>query len=103
MTRRLAFSPEALSDLDDIFGWIADATNVAVAECYIDRIREYCRGFTLFPQRGTLRSDLRPGLRTIGYRRRLTIAFVVDGEEVVIVRLAHRGRDISALFRPEED
>lgn len=103
MTRRVVFSPEAFSDLDDIFAWIADATDAAVAQSYIDRIREYCQGFVLFPERGTLRPDIRPGLRTIGYRRRLTIAFVVDGDDVVIVRLAHRGRDIGALFTSEED
>ncbi|MBX3502202.1 MAG: type II toxin-antitoxin system RelE/ParE family toxin [Alphaproteobacteria bacterium] len=102
MTRRVVFAPEALADLDDIFSWVADATDVAVAQSYVDRIREYCQGFAVFPKRGTLRSDLRPGLRTIGYRRRLTIAFVVDGDEVVMVRFAHRGRDIAALFTSED-
>lgn len=102
MTRRLVFSSEAYADLDAIFSWIADATDASAAQSFIDRVGEYCQGFTLFPERGILRPDIRPGLRTIGYRRRLTIAFVVDDDEVVIVRLAHRGRDIGALLVSEE-
>jgi len=102
VTRRVVFAPEALADLDDIFAWIADAASVAVAQSYVERIRVYCQGFAMFLERGTLRGDLRRGLRTIGYQRRLTIAFVVDGDEVVFVRFANRGRDIGTLFTSED-
>ena len=83
--------------------WIADAASAAVARAYMDRLHEYCQSFALFPERGTQRPDLRPGLRTIGFRRRVTIAFVARKDDVLILRFAHRGRDIGSLFIPENN
>ena len=39
------------------------------------------------PARGTRRDDIRPGLRTIGFERRPTIAFRIVWREVVIIRI----------------
>lgn len=91
-----------LSDLDGIFEWIADAADVVVAQAYIDRLKAYCLSFALFPERGTLRPEMRAGLRTIGFRRRVTIAFTVRESDVLILRIARGGRDISTLFIPED-
>jgi toxin ParE1/3/4 len=41
----------------------------------VGRIETYCFGLTDFPERGTMRDDLWPGLRTVGFERRATIAF----------------------------
>jgi plasmid stabilization system protein ParE len=46
-----------------------------------------------FPQRGTRRHDLRPGIRTLGFERRVTIAFQVLENEVVIARIFYGGQD----------
>jgi toxin ParE1/3/4 len=46
--------------------------------------------------RGTLREDVRPGLRTIGFRRRATIAFAVEGDTVTILGIFHGGQDYEA-------
>jgi toxin ParE1/3/4 len=40
-----------------------------------------------FPERGTRRDDILPGLRTIGFERRATIAFRVLKTRVEIVSL----------------
>jgi plasmid stabilization system protein ParE len=40
------------------------------------------------------RSDLRSGLRLVGYRRRATIAFEVTGDVVIIARIFYRGRNV---------
>jgi toxin ParE1/3/4 len=55
-----------------------------------------------FPQRGTARGDVRPGLRTIGFERRATIAFTIDDENVVILRILYAGRslDLAGDERP---
>lgn len=44
------------------------------------------------PKRGTSRDDLLPGLRTIGFERRVTIAFRVLQTEVEIVTIAYARR-----------
>ena len=95
---RVVFAESAKADLDDIFAWIADHAGVEVALAYTSRIEHFCRKMTLFPQRGTRRDDLRPGLRTIGFERRATIAFTVKGEDVIILRILYGGRSLDLAF-----
>ena len=49
-------------------------------------------------QRGTLRDDLQPGLRTIGFERRVTAAFAVEDQRVVFLRLFYGGQDWGATL-----
>lgn len=91
--RKVAFSEDAKRDLSDLYDWIASATGPAVADRYLDRLGAYCRGFELASERGTQRDDIRPGLRIVGFERRITIAFTVEEERVVILRLYYGGRD----------
>jgi len=51
-----------------------------------------------FPQRGQLRDDLLPGLRTTGFERRITIAFVVTPDAVLIEGIFYGGQDFEAAF-----
>jgi hypothetical protein len=44
-----------------------------VADRFTGAIVDYFEKLETFPQRGTRRDDLRPGPRTIGFRRRVTI------------------------------
>ncbi|WP_300573191.1 type II toxin-antitoxin system RelE/ParE family toxin [Phenylobacterium sp.] len=90
--RTIAFSPEARNDLLALYDWIASEASPETAMSYIGRIERFISGFETAAERGTLRDDIRPGLRTIGFERRLTIAFVV-GEQVTILRLFHAGRN----------
>ena len=56
-----------------------------------------------FPERGTKRDDLAPGIRTIGFERRATIAFRVGDDTVRIVRIFYAGRDYDAYFHDLEE
>jgi toxin ParE1/3/4 len=58
VTKPVVISDEAIADLANIFEWIADAAGAAIAQTYLDRLRDYCQSFALFPERGTSRSDL---------------------------------------------
>ena len=53
--------------------------------------------------RGSSREDLFPGLRIIGFERRVTIAFTVTQDAVVILRLLYAGRSVDAAFEDEPD
>jgi toxin ParE1/3/4 len=96
--RKVAFSPEAQSDLLSLYDYIAEQAGATIALGYIDRIERYCLGFDLGGERGTMRSDVRPGLRTVGFERRVTIAFHVDSESVTIDRILYGGRDLEHIF-----
>ena len=45
-----------------------------------------------------MRDDLRPGLRTTAWRRRVTIAYVVEEAVVVVVGVYYGGRDFETLL-----
>jgi toxin ParE1/3/4 len=65
----------------------------------MDRIVTFCRGLSTFPLRGQARDDLLPGLRTIGFERRATIAFMVTAGAVLIEGVFYGGQDFGANFR----
>lgn len=95
----VVFAPEALADLQAMYDAIAEASSPARAFAYVEALRRHLTGFGDFPERGTRRDRIRPGLRTVGYRRRVTVAFALKDTEVIILRLLYGGRDVEALLR----
>ena len=98
---RVVLSTRADAHLDAIWNWIASQASSETADFFTEKLLERCRSLEHFPQRGTPRDDIRPELRTIPFRRRVTIGFVVAGEDVVITGLAYRGQDLTALIGEE--
>lgn len=91
--RDIIFAPEARADLLALYEWISAKASPDVAMTYIDRIERYCSGFDLASQRGHGRDDIRPGLRIIGFERRVTITFMVTDQAVTILRLFYGGQN----------
>ena len=102
MTRPVVFSPEAQDDLRQISLYIAEQSGVVRATAYLDRIEGWCLGLGDFPERGAQRDDLWPGLRTVGFERRVTIALTVAAGAVTILRILYGGRDLEATFDENE-
>ncbi|TPM10028.1 type II toxin-antitoxin system RelE/ParE family toxin [Mesorhizobium sp. B2-3-11] len=50
---------------------------------FITGIRDHCLGLSTFPLRGAERIAIMPGLRIVGCRRWISIAFAVEGEQVL--------------------
>jgi plasmid stabilization system protein ParE len=94
MTYTVLFLPEATADLRGIYDHIAPQSGDAVARDFVGRLYGYCLGLDTFPERGTVRNDIRPSLRILGYRRQATIAFTVHEEAVAILRILGRGQDV---------
>ena len=69
-------------------------TEAAAILGLVDRIERSCLGLSQTPERGTKRDDLRPGLRTVGSRRRATILIEVRraARQVVIHGIYYGGR-----------
>ena len=65
---------------------------------YIQRIEDCCRNLSVFPDRGIRRDDLRPGLRVLGFERRVAIALQVTDDTVTILRILYGGRDLETVF-----
>ena len=83
MPLRVNYQFQAENDLQDIFTYIMEQSSSAdTASQYTDRIKSFCDSFVTFPHRGTQRDDLYPGIRIIGFERRVTIAFTVTDDTV---------------------
>jgi toxin ParE1/3/4 len=99
MARKVYFRPQAEAELIALYDYISRRAGVTVAGGYIDRIEAACLALANFPERGTRRDDILPGLRTIGFERRATIAFRVLKTRVEIVTIAYGGRDFESALR----
>ena len=91
--RRVVYAPEAEVDLLMLYDDVADAASSLVAMGYLNRVEAWLARFSTASERGTRRDDIRPGLRTIGFERRITVAFTVSGDEVVIQRVFYGGQN----------
>ncbi|KGD85891.1 MULTISPECIES: type II toxin-antitoxin system RelE/ParE family toxin [Rhizobium/Agrobacterium group] len=103
MTYTVIFSFEARMDLADLFDYLAEKAGEDFAQAYIRKIIDHCHRFDMFPRRGTLRDDIEPGLRLVGYRRRATIAFRVEEHTVTIARILYGGKSLGGPDDAEED
>jgi plasmid stabilization system protein ParE len=65
-------------------------------------IIEYCRSLSMFPERGVRMDDIRPSLRTVGYRRRVTLAFEVTNDLVSILGVYYGGQDFEADLESDD-
>ena len=100
MSFRVVFSPEAEEQLTALYNYIADAASSEIADGYVEAIIQYCENLHTLPIRGTLRDDVRPGLRITNYKKRTVIAFAVDIEAnlVSILGFFHGGQDYETFL-----
>jgi len=103
MTHTVEFAPEALEQLTALYRYIATAASPDIAQRYTDAIVTHCQTLQTFPQRGNQRDDIRPGLRTTHYRKRVVIAFAVDTRQVVILGIFYGGQDFETTFQVDQD
>ena len=96
-TRRVIYEDQVAQDLKAIFRWLAESASPLSAIGVVDDIEEFISRLDLASERGMGRDDLRPGLRIIG-RGRAVIAFAVDDETVVVLRVFYGGQDWERAF-----
>ena len=93
---QVVFSLQAEIDLEEIGDYIA-ADNPTRAISFIREIREQCVRIAAAPLGYVARPELGEGLRSCTHQRYLII-FQCAEDEVLIVRVLHGSRDITALF-----
>ncbi len=103
MSYRVIFSPEAEEQLVALYRYIADAASPAVASGYTGAIVNYCESLCTFPNRGTVRDDVPPGLRITKYKKRTVIAFAVDTEQIAIIGIFYGGQDYETILQAESE
>jgi toxin ParE1/3/4 len=91
MPADVVYSPESEAQLFDLEEYLALRFYPKNAEMYIERIRKACRGLGLLPHRGKNRDDIAPGLRMIGFERRVAIYYRLIDDHVNIVGVHYGG------------
>lgn len=95
MQYAVVFHPAALEELAAIGEHIAAKAGPDRAALFISNIRAFCSQLATFPKRGNVRDDIMLGLRIIGYRRTVSIAFTVNDDAVLILGVFYAGRNIT--------
>lgn len=103
MSYSVVFSPEATEQLVALHGYIAAAASSDIATRYTEAILSYCESLRTFPHRGTVRDDVRPGLRVTNYKKRTVIAFDVDGQKISIIGIFYGGQDYETILRDDPE
>ena len=103
MSYRVVFTPEAQRQLEELFFHVASASSTATAQRYTSAIVGTCERLSLFPHRGTLREDIRPGLRVSHHRGRTIIAYAVEERppQVAILGVFYGGQDYASALNDE--
>ncbi|MEQ9345561.1 MAG: type II toxin-antitoxin system RelE/ParE family toxin [Thalassospira sp.] len=102
MSFRVVFTPESQEQLVALYHYVAKAASPRIAGNYTTAIVDYCESLTTFPRRGTLRDDVRPGLRVTNYRKRTLIAYTVESDQVSIIGIFYGGQDFEASLLAED-
>lgn len=96
MKRRLVVSPEARSDLVEIWRYLG-ARGIRATGRVMQQIRARFQTLIEFPESGIRREELRAGLRSFPVGNYVIFYFIIDGG-VEIVRVLHGRRDIEAIL-----
>jgi toxin ParE1/3/4 len=105
VTYAVRFAPEALDQILSLRRYIAAAATAEVAESYAGSVVAFCEGLGMFPHAGSPRDDIRPGLRTSSFKKRVVVAYAVDDEAraLTVVGLFYGGQDFSSLLVASDD
>jgi toxin ParE1/3/4 len=99
MIYSVVYTPEAETQLVALYFYIAVAASPEIAARYTEDIVSQCESLATFPLRGTMREEIRPGLRTVGYKKRVTIAFDVTDGQVTVHGIFYGGQDFETALR----
>lgn len=90
-TYRVVWRQTATEDLYRLYDWIADHADPDTAFAHTSAIEAHVAELATYPNRGTPRDDIAPGVRTLNFRGQTVIAYRV-GEAVEVLRIFHAGQ-----------
>jgi len=100
----IRFAPESAGQLENLYS-SAGRRRRQTPRGFVDSLMDHYEGLAAFPHRGTAREDLRPGLLTMSYKKRVVTAFTADDsrEQVTVLGVFNGGQDFeSVLNDPDE-
>lgn len=98
--RQVRLLETAKTDLEALASWLGEAASERFMLDYLARIHKRLDSLAHASERASLRSR-NPDLRVIGLMRSITVAFVVEADEVLVIRVLHGGQDWQAALAGE--
>lgn len=89
---RVELGPEALADLDALSVLIERDGGPARADACLARLRRRIAALETFPDGGRPVPALGPGVRQLGFERRVTIVYRRTQDRVIVLRVLYAGR-----------
>ena len=90
---KIVWRRTAQLDLYELYDWIAERADPDTAFVWTSGIEKHVAKLAEFPDRGSPRDDISPGVRTLNYRGRTVIAYLTS-DCVEILRVFHAGREL---------
>jgi toxin ParE1/3/4 len=94
MRYKVLLHQKAEEELNALYDTIAESAGPTTAWNFVSGIRTFCTQLSDFPERGTERVELMPGLRIIGYRRSVIINLIQRINDQPLLTLAVEQSDI---------
>ena len=101
MSRLIVYAPEAEAQLLNLYRYIAREASPDIAQRFTESIIAHCEELTEFAERGTPRDDVRKGLHTLSFRRRVTIAYAVEPTRLLVLGIFYGGQDFETLLQDD--
>ena len=79
--------------------YLSEKASPTIAHNYLMRIKSFCLSLETFPQRGTELPGNPPGIRMVGFERRVTILFRIEENAIRILRVLFGGQDIPPAIK----
>lgn len=92
---KVSISQAASNDIRSIARYTQDTWGADQRRRYLNGLNEKFEMLSSMPEMGKERRDFRPPVRIVNYERHLII-YVIDGEEILIVRVLHQSQDVPA-------
>ncbi|MAP18278.1 MAG: plasmid stabilization protein [Aurantimonas sp.] len=100
MRPEIRFHPLAEEDLDAIDDFVA-LRSPSGARHLVERVENAVERLSQFPDSGRRRDDLAAGVRTLAIDRTLLLAYRIEHDHIVILRIFYAGRDFDGDLRED--
>ena len=102
--KAIVFRPEADADIFALYEYIAQLSgSIKTAYEFTQRVRSTCMKLEYFSERGTMRNEIKDGLRILIHEHKTVIAYFIHGDIVEITNIFHGGRDWESIIANENE
>ncbi|EAS48705.1 possible plasmid stabilisation system protein [Aurantimonas manganoxydans SI85-9A1] len=103
MRPEIRFHPLAEEDLDAIDDFVALHSPSGARHLVerVERVENAVERLSRFPDSGRRRDDLAAGIRTLAIDRTLLLAYRIEHDHIVILRIFYAGRDFDGDLRED--